>query len=85
MNLLLADTFFGTLWEKMLALFNTMNFWIAVFICALGVAFLILAVRLTRVHRGEDTIMKGDKVLLTYRILATICIVVAVIIWIFFC
>ncbi len=84
-NLLLADTFFGALWERLLVLFGIYNFWIALFIAVLGVTFLLLALRLTRVHRGEDNVSSDDKVNLTYRILGIVCIVAAVIIWIFFC
>ena len=84
-NLLLADNFFETFWGKMLILFSTFNFWIAIFVASLGVAFFLLAKRLTRVHRANNEVVKGDKVLLTYNILGMICLIVAVVILIFFC
>lgn len=84
-NLLLEGTFFGNLWERLLVLFGIYNFWIAMFLAVLGGALLLLARRLTRVHRGVDLIANDDKVFLTYKILATVCVVAAVIIWIFFC
>ncbi len=85
MNLLAADSFMSTFWNKFTSLFAIANFWIATFVAILGVTFLILARRLTRVHRGVDEISNDDKVLMTYRILASICIVFALIVWIFFC
>ena len=84
-NLLLEGSFFSNLWSKMIVLFGQYNFWIALGVAVLGGALLILAKRLTRVHRGVDMISSDDKVLLTYRILAIVCIVFAIIVWIFFC
>jgi len=84
-NLLLEGNFFTNLWDRLLALFGIYNFWIGMGIAILGVALLLLARRLTRVHRGEDIIANDDRVFLTYKILSIVCVVCAVIIWIFFC
>ncbi len=85
MNLMLEGNFFVGLWDRLVALFGIYNFWLGMGIAILGVALFLLARRLTRVHRGEDTITNDDKVFLTYKILSVICVVCAVIIWIFFC
>ncbi len=85
MKLLLNESFFEKLWTRLVNLFQMTNFWIAFGLAVIGVAFFVLAKRLTRVHRRDNNIAKDDKVLLTYRILASLCVVFALIIWIFFC
>ena len=84
-NLLLEGNFFTNVWSRMLVLFGMYNFWIALAVAVLGGALLLLAKRLTRVHRGVDIISSDDKVLLTYRILAIICFIFSIVVWIFFC
>ena len=85
MKFLLNESFFGVIWTRLCLLFETVNFWIGFGLACIGIAFFILAKRLTRVHRRENVVAKDDKVLLTYRILSTLCVVFALIIWIFFC
>ncbi|MBQ4558068.1 MAG: hypothetical protein IJA61_01675 [Clostridia bacterium] len=85
MNLLCAGTFFENFWAKMTILFGTFNFWVGVFLAAFGVALFILGKRLTRIHRAQDEVVKGDRVWLTYNILGSACVVAALVIWIFFC
>ena len=84
-KLLLAEGFWGGLWEKLSLLFQTYNFWIAMGVAMLGVALLVLARRMARVHEGHDEIPNNNKVYLTYKILSCVCVLTAVIILIFFC
>ena len=61
-NLMMENSFFETLWAKLNVLFGIYNFWIALFLAALGVTFFLLSIRLTRIHRGVDVVANNDKV-----------------------
>lgn len=69
--------------ESFKMFFSMPQVWVAMGLCIIGVAFVILARRITRVAKKTNTIADNDRTMITLKCIGLVCLLVCIIILVF--
>ena len=69
--------------ESFKRFFSMPQIWIAMFLCVVGIALVILARRITRVAKNTDKVEDNDQTLVTIKCIGIIMLIIAVLIIVF--
>lgn len=69
--------------ESFKRFFSMPQIWIAMFLCVVGVALVVLARRITRVAKNTDKVEDNDQTLVTIKCVGIIMLIISVLIIVF--
>ena len=69
--------------ESFKRFFSMPQIWIAMFLCVVGVALVVLARRITRVAKNTDKVEDNDQTLVAIKCVGIIMLIIAVLIIVF--
>jgi len=69
--------------ESFKRFFSMPQIWIAMILCVVGTALVLLARRITRVIKNTDTIADNDRTLVTIKCIGIVMLVLTVVILVF--
>ena len=69
--------------ESFIRYFSMPQIWIAMILCVVGVALVLLARRITRVAKNVDKVEDNDRTLVTIKCVGIVLLVIAVLIIVF--
>ena len=69
--------------ESFIRYFSMPQIWIAMILCVVGVAIVLLARRITRVAKNVDKVEDNDRTLVTIKCVGIVLLVLAVLIIVF--
>ena len=69
--------------ESFIRFFSMPQIWIAMALCVVGTALVLLARRITRVKKDTDKIADNDRTLVTIKCIGIVMLVISVVILVF--
>lgn len=69
--------------ESFKMFFSMPQVWVAMVLCVLGIAMVVLARRITRVAKKTNYVADNDKTMITLKCIGIVCLFVCIIILVF--